>query len=154
MPLPAKCIASVYLFMKQTTLALKALFRLVLFVPFYAFSQPVLPPDKPLTQQECVVFALQSQPLVRQALIDQEIAKASNQIALAGWLPQVGVTGTAQHYFGLPFTIFPNPATGLNEPRQLGVRNTSTLGLAGTQTIYSNDVLLARRASRYNLQGA
>lgn len=140
--------------MKRTKLALTSLFRLLLFAPFYAFSQPNLPPDKPLTQQECVAFALQSQPLVRQALIDQEITKASNQIALAGWLPQVGVTGTAQHYFGLPFTIFPNPATGLNEPRQLGVRNVTTVGLSGTQVIYNNDVYLAARSKRFNNQAA
>jgi outer membrane protein len=140
--------------MKQTPLALKSLFRLLLFAPFYAFSQPSLPPDKPLTRQECVAFALQNQPLVRQARIDEEITKAENKIALAGWLPQIGLTASGQHYFELPTTIFPNLVTGINEPRQLGVRNTSTVGISGTQTIYSNDVLLARRASRYNLQGA
>jgi len=140
--------------MKQTSLALKALFQLFFFAPFYAFSQPVFPPDKPLSRQECVVFALQNQPLVRQARIDEEITKAENRIALAAWLPQIGLTASGQHYFQLPTTIFPNLTTGVNEPRQLGVRNTSTIGISGTQTIYSNDVALARRAAGFNRQGA
>ncbi len=140
--------------MKRTPLALKALFHILLFAPFYAFSQPVLPPDKPLTRQECVVFALQNQPLVRQARIDEEITKANNRIALAAGLPQIGLTASGQHYFELPTTIFPNLVTGVNEPRQIGVRNTSTIGISGTQTIYSNEVALARRASRYTVQGA
>lgn len=140
--------------MKRTPLALKALLHILLFAPFYAFSQPVLPPDKPLTRQECVVFALQNQPLVRQARIDEEITKANNRIALAAGLPQIGLTASGQHYFELPTTIFPNLVTGVNEPRQIGVRNTSTIGISGTQTIYSNEVALARRASRYTVQGA
>lgn len=140
--------------MKRTPLALKTLFRLLLFSPFYALSQPTLPPDKPLSRQECVAFALQNQPLVRQARIDEEITKAENRIALAAWLPQIGLTASGQHYFQLPTTFFPNATTGVNEPRQIGVKNTSTLAFSGTQTIYNNEVSLARRASRYNLQGA
>ena len=143
--------------MKQTLLALKPLLRLLLFAPFSAFSQlanPPLPPEGALTLAQVLNYALVNQPLLRQARIDQEIARASNQVALAAWLPQVGVSGTAQHYFGLPYTIFPDPATGVLTPRQLGVRNVTTVGLSGTQTIYNNEVLLAARSKPLNNRAA
>ena len=70
-------------------------------------------------------YALANQPLVRQARIDEDITDADNRIALAAWLPQMGLTASAQHYFQLPITSFPNLTTGVNEPRQIGVRNTS-----------------------------
>jgi outer membrane protein TolC len=107
-----------------------------------------------LTLAQCLNVAIVNQPLLRQAHIDQEITKATNQIALAAWLPQVGVTGTAQHYFQLPFTIFPDATTGLPTPRQLGVRNVTTLGLSGTQAIYNNDVYAAARSKRFNNRAA
>ncbi|MBT9393370.1 TolC family protein [Hymenobacter sp. NST-14] len=120
-------------------------------------AQPTAPPRSPdaaFTLAECLQVALVNQPLVRQARIDEEITQSANQIALAAWLPQVGLQGTAQHYFQLPFTIFPDPTTGQLTPRQLGVRNVTTLGLSGTQVIYNNDVHLAARSKRFNNQAA
>ncbi|MBF9222838.1 TolC family protein [Hymenobacter ruricola] len=142
--------------MKQTQLALKPLFRLLLFFPFYAFAQSVAPPPpaSTLTLSQCLNYALVNQPVVRQARIDEETTEADIRIARAAWLPQLGLTASGQHYFELPTTFFPNPATGLNEPRQIGVRNTSTLGLAGTQVIYNNEVNLASRGARFSRQAA
>ncbi|MBO2009689.1 TolC family protein [Hymenobacter negativus] len=142
--------------MKQTLLALKPLFRLFLFAPFCALSQPVAPPPpaSTLTLSQCLNYALVNQPVVRQARIDEQVTDAEIRIAKAAWLPQVGVTASAQHYFQLPTTIFPNLTTGLNEPRQLGVKNTSTIGLSGTQVIYNNDVNLASRGARFSRQAA
>ena len=113
-------------------------------------SAPPPPPAGPLTLPQCLNYALAYQPLVRQARLDEGITDASNRVALAAWLPQVGITGTAQHYFGLPYTVFPDPTTGIATPRQLGVSNVTTIGLTGTQVIYNNDVRLAARQSSYN----
>ena len=116
-------------------------------------QEPVLaatpPPAGPLTLQQVLGYALAYQPLVQQARLDERSNEADIRIALAAWLPQVGLTGTAQHYFGLPFTVFPDPTTGISTPRQLGVKNVTTLGASGTQVIYNNDVNLARRQARY-----
>jgi outer membrane protein TolC len=111
---------------------------------------PPPPPASPLTLQQCLTYALAYQPLVRQARLDEGITDAGNRVALAAWLPQVGITGVAQHYFGLPYTVFPDPTTGIPSPRQLGVQNVTTLGLSGTQVIYNNDVRLAARQSPLN----
>lgn len=91
-----------------------------------------------------------NQPVVRQARIDEQTAEADIRIAQAAWLPQLGLTASAQHYFVLPTTIFPNLTTGINEPRQIGVTNTSTFGLGGTQVIYNNEVSLASRGAHFS----
>lgn len=111
---------------------------------------PPPPPPGPLTLAQCLSYALAYQPLVRQARLDEGIADANNRVLLAAWLPQLTANGTAQHYFGLPFTVFPDLTTGVPTPRQLGVKNVTTVGLAGTQVIYNNDVNLAARQARYN----
>ncbi len=111
---------------------------------------PPPPPAGPLTLQQCLNYALAYQPLVRQARLDEGIADAGNRVALSAWLPQVNATAVGQHYFGLPFTVFPDPTTGVPTPRQLGVKNVTTLGLAGTQVIYNNDVRLAARQAPLN----
>jgi outer membrane protein len=137
--------------------ALRLLLGLLLLAPSAALAQsasPSLPANQVFTLDQCLNVALANQPVVRQARIDQEIAQANNQVALAGWLPQVGVQGTAQHYFQLPFTIFPDATTGVLTPRQIGVRNVTTVGLSGTQVIYNNDVYLAARSKRFNNQAA
>jgi len=109
-----------------------------------AVPTPPPPPDGPLTLPQCLSYALAYQPLVQQARLDERSNEADIRIALAAWLPQVGLTGNAQHYFGLPYTVFPDLTTGIPTPRQLGVRNVTTVGLSGTQVIYNNDVNLAR----------
>lgn len=113
-------------------------------------ASPPPPPPGPLTLSQCLSYALAYQPLVRQARLDEGIADAANRVALSAWLPQISGTAVGQHYFGLPYTIFPDPTTGIYAARQLGVSNVTTLGLAGTQTIYNNDVLLAARQAPYN----
>jgi len=100
--------------------------------------------------QQCLGYALAYQPLVRQARLDEGIADGNNRVALSAWLPQVNATAVGQHYFGLPFTVFPDPTTGIATPRQLGVKNVTTLGLGGTQVIYNNDVRLAARQAGLN----
>ncbi|OON69781.1 TolC family protein [Hymenobacter sp. CRA2] len=103
------------------------------------------PPSGPLSLEQCLQFALQNQPVLRQARIDEETNEANVRIGLAGWLPQVALNATGQHYFQLPYTVI--PIDGINTPRQIGLRNQSTIGLAATQTIYNNDVRLALRSA-------
>lgn len=114
-------------------------------------AQPTTPPTRPLTREECVAFALSNQPVVRQALIDQEIGERNIRLGLSSWLPQIQGTGTVAHNLLLPASVFPNLANPEAGPQivQIGLKNTSTLGLQGTQLIYNNDVLRAARSARY-----
>lgn len=142
--------------MKKIRPALRCLLSFLLLAPLWAQAQstvstPPRPSGGPLTLEQCLQYALQNQPVVRQARIDEETNEANIRIGLAGWLPQIGINATGQHYFQLPYTVFPN-AEGVNVPRQIGLKNTSTIGLAATQAIYNNDVRLAARSARSSRQ--
>ncbi|MBC6605973.1 TolC family protein [Hymenobacter sp. BT188] len=103
------------------------------------------------TLEECVQFALRNQPLVRQATIDEAIGERQIRIGLSDWLPQVQGVGSYTRNLILPTTVLPNfqdPTAGQQLVR-IGLKNTSTIGLQGTQLLYSNDVLLAARSMRF-----
>lgn len=109
-----------------------------------AQTQPAAPGGV-LTLEQCLQFALQNQPAVRQARIDEEVNETNIRIGLAGWMPQLALNASAQHYFQLPYSVI--PIDGVNTPRQFGLRNQSTVGLAATQALYNNDVRLASRSA-------
>jgi len=115
---------------------------------------PPAPPVAPLTLAQCVSYALRQQPAVRQALLDEEIGQRTVQAELSGWLPQVEGTGTYRRNLKLPVAVLPN-FTDPSLPSQVirvGLKNTSNLGLQATQSLFSNDLLLASRAARYTRQ--
>jgi len=101
-----------------------------------------------VTLQQCIVYALRSQPAVRQASIDEEINEKDIRIGLAGWLPQVNSSGSYQHYFqGSPVNSAGSaalPASGTSNSEF------SSLGLQASQVIYNNDVLLAAKTANYS----
>lgn len=102
------------------------------------------------TLEQCIGYALQHQPAIKQAHIDEQIARANRSIAVAGWMPQVTGTANYQHYIELP-TSFLN-INGTLTPLRTGIANTSTPGVAVTQNIFSNETLLASRAGNLNMQ--
>lgn len=108
-----------------------------------------LPPV--VTLQECIRYALKNQPVLRQAVIDEEINERNISIALSAWLPQVNAAGTYQRYFKLPSQTIIN-GSGTPVITQVGVNNTSAVNFTGSQAIYNNDVLLASRAARFSRQ--
>ncbi len=120
--------------------------------------QATLPPDV-LQQQaylnDCVQYALQHQPLIRQSLIDQDIADRTVRSSLAAWYPQVSAGANLLHYLKLPVTLIPNPTTGEKVPTTLGAQNTSTASFSVTQSIFNRDLFLANRtADTYRAQAS
>ncbi|MGY2132593.1 TolC family protein [Hymenobacter sp. HD11105] len=112
-------------------------------------APPALPANA--TLEECVQFALRNQPLVRQSLLDEAIGERQIRIGLSDWLPQVQGVGSYTRNLILPAVVLPNfqdPAAGQQIVR-IGLNNTSTIGVQGTQLLYSNDVLLAARSRRF-----
>ena len=89
------------------------------------------------TLANCVAYALAHQPSIQQSLLDEKITNRIIGSALSGWLPQVSLGISAQHYYQLPVSV----AGGSPVPTTLA--NASTGTLAATQTIFSRDVLLA-----------
>lgn len=96
---------------------------------------------------ECIQYALGHQPVVRQSLIDQEVAERTIQSSLAAWFPQISGIYNQQHYIKQPVTLFPDPTTGEVVPRVIGAKNTGTASLSVTQNIFNRDLLLANQTA-------
>ncbi len=102
---------------------------------------------------DCIQYALDNQPVIRQSLIDQEIADRTVRSAVAAWYPQLNSGYNLTHFLRLPVTLIPDAATGERRPVAFGARNTSTVSFSLTQSIFNRDVLLASRtADAYRLQ--
>jgi outer membrane protein TolC len=102
-----------------------------------------------LNLDQCILYALQNQPALKQSLIEVSIAKKTNAINLSAWIPQVNLSGSFTHYDPLP-TIFAansgNPGGPLIQEHS-GITNTFPPQLSVTQTIFNPDVLYAARSA-------
>lgn len=102
---------------------------------------------------DCIQYALANQPIVRQSLIDQEIADRNIRVSQSGWLPQVNAGYNLFHYLKLPVTLIPDATTGERRPVALGARNTSTASFSLSQNLLSRELLLANQtADAYRTQ--
>jgi outer membrane protein TolC len=98
--------------------------------------------DSLLTQanlQQCIQYALDHQPSVKQARLQEEIVSYNIRSRLADWYPQIGGTYSLQHTFQRNTSFFNGTAV------PVGVKNTSAAQLYLDQTIFNRDVLLANR---------
>lgn len=94
-----------------------------------------------------VAYALENQPAVKQAQLDEEITHRIIRGKLADWYPQVDFGYNYQRNFDLPANVI-----GGNVIR-FGVFNTSSTQFTATQTIFNRDVLLASStASKVRVQ--
>jgi outer membrane protein len=102
------------------------------------------------TVEECIKYAMQNQPLVKQLRLDEGISNQNIRIALSDWLPQINSSMGLQHYLKQPVSLFPD-FTDPAGPKILitnGVLNNSNIQFSASQTIFNNDVYLAGRTSR------
>jgi outer membrane protein TolC len=120
--------------------------RLLLFIvicvqiPIYTYSQNDHRTDttQVFTLEQCIRYAMQHQPGLNQARLNEDIARATNVINLSGWLPQVDVSGNLLHYRQLPTTLEANPvAGGPPIPVASGVANTAIPEISATETIFT-----------------
>lgn len=109
-----------------------------------------------LTLKDCIDYAIQNQPSLKQSVIGVSIARTTNAINLSGWLPQVGSSLGLVHYTQLPTTYFVNPVNpdGPKLAEKAGVVNTFIPALTGTQTIFSPTLLYSALSAKLNVQEA
>jgi outer membrane protein TolC len=98
---------------------------------------------------QCIVYALQNQPALRQSSLEILIARKTNAINISAWIPQVNLSGTFTHYDPLPTTFSPNTSNpdGPLINGHSGFINTFLPQLSATQTIINPDVLYATRSA-------
>lgn len=94
---------------------------------------------KEVTLKQAVEYSLKFQPVIQQALADEEITEANIKSRLSEWYPQLNLTYNLQHNFVVQTAII-----GGNRVK-LGVDNTSAAQFTVSQTIFNRDVLLASR---------
>jgi outer membrane protein len=87
--------------------------------------------------QNCVRYALMHQPLVRESMLDEEIAERTIQGKLADWFPQLNLNFNVQHNPQLPVAIVGGA------PINQGLANSSNIQFTASQTLFNKDVLLA-----------
>ena len=116
-----------------------------------AAQQDTMAANGHLSLEQCIRYALNNQPALKQSLIDASIQQTNINISLSAWLPQATLNASLQHYFELPtnvITNFSNPSAG-KIAVQSGVYNTSTPQFNATETFFSNDVLYAANTAKY-----
>jgi len=89
------------------------------------------------TVENCVQYAMEHYPVLKQSYVQQEITNSQIKGKLADWYPQISMDGTYQHYFQLPTALFQGTAT------KSGVKNNAGLQFGLTQNIFNRDALLA-----------
>ncbi|MDX5480712.1 MAG: TolC family protein [Hymenobacteraceae bacterium] len=96
-----------------------------------------------LTLEQCVSYALENREAVEQALIDEAIGEREIKARLSGWFPQVAARYGGTHNIKLQQQPFGDQIV------TLGQKYTSNVAFEATQAIFSSDLLLASRASRF-----
>lgn len=97
--------------------------------------------QEPLTIEECIQFALQNNPQIQNATLNEAYVETTIKSKLSEWYPQVGLNYNLQHNFLLSSTDFNGNVV------QIGSENTSGLLLNATQTIFNQDVLFASQSA-------
>ncbi len=115
-----------------------------------AFAQTGLPDTtgKTYTLGECISIALQNQPAVRQAMLDEEIADRQIKASLSGWAPQINGAANYNRNLELPVSFFPNQATGERTAVRIGVYNTSNFLVEARQNLFTSELYLASRNAK------
>ena len=137
----------------KTRSANRFIVLLLLCLPLFAAAQSDSTGAESLTLDQCIAYALKNQPAVNQALIGIKVAKTTNAINLAGWLPQVNLGASATHYNTLP-TTFISDSSGPPIPTHSGIVNTVVPQLSASQTIFNPQLLYAAHSARLYVKEA
>lgn len=89
------------------------------------------------TIDNVVAYALDHQPQVKQAQVDEEITNKVIKGKLADWYPQINFSYNYQRFIDLQTAVFDGRVI------PLGVKNTSSAQINATQNLFNRDALLA-----------
>ena len=94
------------------------------------------------TLEECIIYALAHQTNIQQSMLDEQITERQIKIRLSDWYPQINFSGSYQHNFQLPTSIFNNGA------QHVGTDNISGGYFGLNQTIFNRDVIIAQQSAK------
>lgn len=93
------------------------------------------------TLEECIIYAMAHQTNIRQQMIDEQITDREIKVRLSDWYPQLNFTGSYQHNFQLPTSIFNNNA------QHIGTTNISGGYFGLNQTLFNREVVIAAQSA-------
>lgn len=114
---------------------------LFLFAPCLLFAQKNDSLLEDATLQNCIHYAIQHNPDIQNAKINEDITETIIKSNLAAWYPQVNFNYNLQANFQL------SPSYSNGNVINVGANNTSGAGLGVTQNIFNRDILLASRTA-------
>ncbi len=100
-----------------------------------------------MTLQQCIDFAMQHQPALNRAIINQAMVRTENTINLSGWLPQLSLSANSVHFNQLPTSFETNPSNPSGPPVKIktGIVNTAIPVFSASQAIFSPQLLHAAK---------
>lgn len=105
-----------------------------------------------LSLQQAIDYALQNQLLLKNALLDEQIAKQKvNEVTGLG-LPQINSSFDVKDFLEIPVSLIPaeffGGPPGTFAPVKFGTKYQATAGLDATQLLFSGDYFLGLKASK------
>ncbi len=129
--------------------------KLKLLIFLFLFSLKLSAQDSiyKFTLQHAIEYAYQNQANVKNAMLDEQIAKQKvNEITGMG-TPQIKGEFDINDYLKLPVTILPEDfAFGGSREIAFGTRYTSTAGISATQLLFDGSYLVGLKASKTYLE--
>lgn len=110
-------------------------------ISLHAQNQDKLGLEQPITLENCIQYALNHNPQIQNAILNEDYVETTIQGKLSEWYPQIGLTANYQHNFKLPTSNFNGNIS------HIGSENTSGILFGVTQTIFNKDVLLASHSA-------
>lgn len=114
---------------------------LIVIIPSLLHAQPSAHDSllQRATLENVILYAIQHNPEIKNASLNEEITETIIKSKLADWYPQLKFNYNLQHNFQLPTANFNGQFI------KTGLRNTSSTQFEATQNIFNRDVLLASR---------
>lgn len=129
-------------------------FLSVISISAFAQSKTIADTVPSLNLDQCIAYGLENHPSALQSLIGISIAKKTNEINLAGWLPQLNANANFNHYFELPTALETNPGGEPPTAVKTGIYNTLSPELTATETIFSPGLLFAAKSAHLIVEQA
>jgi outer membrane protein TolC len=103
---------------------------------------------------ECIKYAMNNQPLIKQLKLDEAIANQTIRISLSDWFPQINAYAGYQYFLKQPVSLFPN-LSDLSGPLvqvTTAQKYNSNIQISASQNIFTNDLLFAGKSARFYRQ--
>lgn len=99
------------------------------------------------TLPQLVEYALQNQPKIKQALLDEEIGERDINSALSGWLPQINANANFNH--NLKQAVSPLTMGGETTYITMGTKNSSGITVQADQQLLNAGLIQATKSAKY-----